>query len=495
MDEPSEAPAFFADVLLDQIIDTITAGRREYRLNTLFYQSLSTVDAIAYRQEVLRDFERSQLRKEIDAFAQAMRTMRHHLTQADQLYYHYQKEAWFVDAVAVYCDAVEHLLEQLAEIDFDARGLVAFYEYLAHYVHSEDFTALAAETRQIKSELFSIRYGLRIKGNRVEVFSTEEKPDYSADVAATFAKFSLGPTPRTETKRVMVSEMSPVEARILDGVAQLNPGVFAHLDAYHAAHQDYLDRVIGRFDREAQFYLAVLDYVAMFEQASLPFCYPVVSAANRDMAIVDGFDAALAYKCITERTPVVSNDVDVTDPERILVVSGPNQGGKTTFARMLGQIHYLASLGCPVPGRTARVGIVDRIFTHFEREESVENLRGKLQDDLIRMHQILAEATPSSLIILNEIFTSTTLQDAVFLSHKILQRIIERDARCVWITFIDELASYSEQTVSLVSTVLTEDPATRTYKVVRRPADGLSYALTLAEKYRVTYHWLQERLS
>jgi len=490
-----QAPDFFTDLNLDQIVASITAGREEYNLKPFFYTSLRRMGTISYRHDVLRDLENESLLVHIRSFAQKMRAMRDHLAQAEKLYYNLQKQRWFLEAVHIYCDAVGCLAHDLATTHVLSRGFQTLGEYLARYTESPAFAAMAAETRKLKAELAAIRYCIHIKGSRIKVSRYDAEPDYGAEVLRTFEKFKQGAAKEYRFDFYSRPDMNHVEAAVLDRVAKLYPDVFSSLDEYCRRHRNYLDDTIRDFDREVQFYVACIEHIERFKPAGLPFCYPTVTDRSKEVYGRVVFDLALADKLIRESAAVVTNDFYLKGPERIFVVSGANQGGKTTFARTFGQLHWLAAIGCPVPGREARLFLFDRLFTHFEREEDLRNLSSKLEDDLLRIRGILQQATSKSILIMNESFLSTTLSDAVFLSKQIIEQVVGRDMLCVSVTFLDELASLSESTVSMVATVDPQAPTVRTFKIVRKPADGLAYAAAIAEKYRLTYQSVKERIA
>ena len=486
-------PECFHDLGLDQIVDAVVAPWKDYDLAGFFHVNLSNTDAVVYRQEVMRDLERAEVMTVIRAFAKRMREMRQELPLAAKRYNTHERNRWHLGAVQRYVEAIETLRDDLAPLALRSRGLSRWRDYVGGYADSPTFLRLTAHTGQVLRELSMVAYAVTIDGATVVVRRYAGETNYAAEIEETFAKFRRGAVKSYLAKLPVTAGLNHIEAQVLDRVARLHPDVFGSLAAFRAEHEHFVDECVARFEREIHFYIGWLDFIAPFRSGGLSFCYPAVSA-SKAISVRDAFDLALARRLLPEDKTVVCNDFALAGQERIFVVTGPNQGGKTTFARLFGQLHWLASLGCATPGSDAKLALFDRMFAHFEREEDIHNLRGKLHDDLVRMHRILAQATPSSIVVMNEIFSSTTLRDAVFLGREVLLRLNRLDLLAVCVTFLDELASGDAKVVSLVAGIDPVDPAARTFKLERRRADGLAHAMAIAEKYHVTESWLKKRI-
>jgi DNA mismatch repair protein MutS len=497
-DDPGDASGSFADLHLEDIVASVNAGREAYGLAPVFRTPLADAAAIGYRHDVFRDLEDEALLADVRAFGQQMQTVSRQLAHAAKTTYAFDRERWLLGAAEGFSAAVDELNGGLRRAELRSAGLRRFREYLAGYVSSDAHLALLADTQRVKAVISEVGYRLRIHGSKVTVTraAAEPEPDYSAEVLATFDKFRQGDRKSYDWRFDQEPDMNHVEAAILDRVARLRPDAFAALHGYAVEHGGFLDPTIARFDREVQFYVAYRDYIDPLQRGTgLSFCYPEVVAGSHEVAGRRIFDLALATKLTREGRRVVPNDVELTGDERIVVVSGPNQGGKTTFARAIGQLHHLARIGVPVPGERVRLPLVDRVFTHFERQEQVEDLSSKLEDDLRRIHAILEQGTSASLVIMNESFSSTTVRDQLFIGRRIMRQVVECGVLCVVVTFLDELAALGPTIVSMVSTVDPDDDTRRTFQIVRRPADGLAYAQAIAHKHGLSYPSLKRRLA
>ncbi len=493
-DPYQQEPKFFADLNLNLIVDEITKTKEVYDLKPFFYHSLKNRENIIYRQKILTDIEQEGVFGALKEFEAAMNAVRDGLKKVEKLSCKYQKERWFLDSADLYCCGVLKLNSSLSSLTINSEGLLSFSSYLESYIASDKFKEMLEHTKILKQGLDEVKYTLFIKENKIRVEKYKNEKDYGKTILEVFERFRQFDVEDFKAEFHNTEYANHIEIEILKCVAELNRTLFDDLEGYCLTYENFIDEYIKKFNKEVQFYISYLEYIKPLEDLQLRFCYPQTVQSKEDIHNIEGFDMALGHKLAKEDRVVVSNDFYLKGKERIIIVTGPNQGGKTTFARAFGQIHFLASLGLKVPGSKAKLLLFDNIFTHFEKEESIQTLIGKLENDLVRIKDILAKATGKSIIIMNEIFSSTSFHDALFLAQQVLKEVIKADSLCVFVTFLDALTELSDKIVSMTSTVKDDDVSLRTYKIIRRQADGIAYAVSIAKKHGLTYECLIDRL-
>lgn len=495
-------PPYFGDLNLDQIVSALfgDSGEDKEEMYSLFYTPPRDIETIRYRQDVFRDLDGCSLRQNIASFAKRLSkinkessTLKKDLLSGEKFRINYLTKGHFFECTDNYCQEVASLCPVLKSSSLKSVGLKRFTDYLEAYSFSDSFMQLAREIETLRLELKTIEYCLLIKDGTIRVRKYEAQADESAQILQLFDKFKYD----DGTNRQLDLHAAPyafhIEAAILNLVQKWYPEIFSHIDVFCTKWLDFFDPTLARFCTELKFYLTWQEYIQPLRDRGLGFCYPDLQENRRGIYCYGGFNIALAKNMGTD-VPV-TNDFELHPSEQIIVVTGPNQAGKTTFAKTFGQVHHLAGLGYSVPGHEARITVFDDIYTHFEKEEQLASSNGKLQEDLRRLQAIFEKATQRSILIINEIFSSATLEDALLLGGKMMDRIICLGAFAVCVTFLDELASWDKKVVSMTSMVDESDPIRRTFKILRRPAGGLAYAICLADKHGLSYEKLRKRLS
>ena len=507
-----KAPDCFSDLQLDRILNAVLPDYAQFGLEEYFYTPVTDPETVRYRQEVMKELAEPEKRtamediiRRIPAAHAILEEARPKLLKAglltgEKLKDNYLEMGRFLETIVAYLDAVNELNAGLERLDLRSAGLRGFAEYLRGYVSSEKLRLMTERRQRVGESIGRIRFNMFVKrGNfsllakpgsiRVTPYGGQE--DYAQRITALFSRFRQGENrsflrPMDEKPR-----SENIENIILDMVSNLYPAEFRELREFVTAYLHVEDETVLAFVREIQFYFAWLDMVKTMEDIGFPFCYPELRSREEPRFAADAYDLALALRTLKQ---VVPNDFSLTPPEQVLIITGPNQGGKSTFARAFGQAFYLASLGVSVPARQAVLPLCDQVLTHFERGEDHRKQSGKLEKDLLLLKNLLDRATKDSVFIINEIFSSTTLKDALELGRHMIDEITQKAGSAVVVTFLEELSQYGSRTVSMVSEVSVDAEQTRTFRVLRNKADGAAYALKLAGKYGLTKEQIIRRV-
>ena len=491
-------PYFFKDLNLDQVINSIITNNNEYDLSSFFYTPLSSKEDVLYRQDIFRDLDNKEIFTLYDTFSKTIYKLtldlenfskEHKEKKKNSISYINQGHMLYYSTL--YTSSITKLLEEVQKLPIKSEGLSLFNSYLDSYTKAPFFTSFIEETNKIRTVFSSLEYCLFIKNGVIKVRKYNNEKDNKAQALSLFEKFI-----ENDSKEYLQSfpdkpHSEHIENKILTLLEKIYPKEFSLLNSYFTSFVNFVDESIYNFSKEMRFYISWNRYIDNIKDQGFSFCYPEIAEKNSEIYAYSFFDLALEEKI---KKDTVTNDFYLKDGERIIVITGPNQGGKTTFARSFGELFYLTSLGLSIPGTKASLPLCDKILTHFEKEENFTNQRGKLQDDIERLHTITKEATENSVIIVNEIYASTTLKDALELGNLMMDKFSEKKSICVVVTFMDELAKYKNNTVSMMSNVKDEEGKERTYKIIRRPPDGIAHALFIAEKYKLTYEDIKRRL-
>ena len=256
---------------------------------------------------------------------------------------------------------------------------------------------------------------------------------------------------------------------------------------------DTLRKITGDLEElhsDLLYYLGALLYIRDMEKVEAPLCYARLAApADKAFTAKGLYNPVLAK---LKETHPVDNDVEFDPQGEILILTGINQGGKTTFLRSVGLAQALCQLGWPVPAESAKISPVDRIVTVFSHEEDTRLQHGKLGQELKTIRRGLDLLTADSLMLFNEPVTGTSPLENLYLSREVLVSAKINGYRGIWVTHLYDLAAEAPEMnealpgsrISSIIAVVNKDEGdvSASYRIRRGAPEFTSYAKEMLAK-------------
>lgn len=486
-------PEFFLDLNLDQLIERIQFQWAE-DIAPLFYYFPENGECEKYRRDVFGDIKKDSIREILMDYVNLMRNRTKALHNKEEVELDIQKDVWHLWEVYHYCYAYEQLYEKLSQQNVESEGLKSFLSYLQDYLASDRFRTMKERAYELHKQLTSFQLVLTLENNQVTITQEQLTGTYEKFLNESFP----GHNKQLRGPFAANLQLSNLEMELIQAFRKKNPTFFKAASQFYEEYFQYADKTLLRFHGEIGYYLAFYQFEENMKAEGFSFAVPTVDS-SKEMQAMGLYDLALACVNYRQNKEVVSNDMVYHEGERFFVVTGPNQGGKTTFARSLGQLVYFTKMGLDVPALAANVHYFSDILSHFSVEESIETGRGKLKEELERLSPMMNSIFENAFVIINELFTTAANYDACIMGKRVLEHFLKQQCRGVYVTHLKELTEGDEQIVSLralVEEVEENDKIrnVRKFKIIRSAAEDTGYASDLVEKYQLTYEQLKERM-
>ena len=480
-------PSLYLDLNINQIVERIEALWGE-KIAALYHYLPADGECEAYRREVMQDVKKGKLYEELLGFVGRMKVYQESCAGREAVTMELQKAAWQVKEVVQYGEALKRLYEALKETEITSRGFLTLREYLEQYLCGAEFQQIYEEAQSLLRERGEIRFKLTYDGSLLTL--SEEEADGAYD---SFLQESL-PGQGKEMKSPFgeKKELTGLEQELISILHKKQPEHFKKTMTFYKSYKEYARQQLIDLAEEVVYYLAYYKFEKKMQEQGFAFTAPTVDA-EQEMYATGLYDLALACVNSEEKKEVTGNDMVYHAGESFFVVTGPNQGGKTTFARSLGQLLFFTKMGLDVPAKTANVHAFPYILTHFSVEESIETGRGKLQEELVRLQPMMTNSFEGAFVIINELFTTAANYDACMMGQKVLQHFIRQRCRGIYVTHLKELTLAHESVVSMRA--MLDEQGIQTHKITRREPGDEACAVGLVNKHQLTYAQLKERLS
>jgi hypothetical protein len=246
-----------------------------------------------------------------------------------------------------------------------------------------------------------------------------------------------------------------------------------------AQSADHIDSFFKVLRTELAFYVSCLNLYEQLAEMGEPICFPVpVVADERRHATRELYDVCLA---LTMKRKVVGNDVSADDKE-LVIITGANQGGKSTFLRSVGIAQLMMQCGMYVPAESLCANTCEGVFTHYKRREDTTMESGKLDEELGRMSDIADMIRANSMVLFNESFAATNEREGSEIAQQIVDALLDNRIKIFFVTHQYELAhSYDHGDAENAFFLRAErrSDGTRTFKLIEGGPLRTSYGRDL----------------
>lgn len=502
-------PDFFKDLQLDYLVEKILEQSKGYKTAPYFYTFPGAAEIIRYRQQICKDMESEALCTVLWSFCRRLAESGKMYNLSLESKGEIAVATYHLQAATLYREAMLKLNEEFGSVSesVSSEGLKEFFAYIKEELENQESTGFVAALDRANSFFSELKFTLSLDTDKIMVseekeaakkrLKKEKKPveNYFEELAKL-----LNVEPQEQYLYMRDIFTDPLKTSTLEHVLvgilkKSKPKVFEEINGFKKNFPDIYPKIILDFEEEVQFYLCF----QKFRTRTLGMGYPMGMATTSENGEFTGrevYDIALVWKQELNDYEVVSNDFSMKNHPCFFVVTGPNQGGKTTFARSMGQAVYFALMGLPVNAMVFHMPVFNGISTHFEAEETLQSNSGKLKEEINRLIPMMRkDSNRNSFVVLNELFTTATTHDAMIMGRKVMESFLARECYGIYVTHIQELAEESDNIISLVAQLEPGEENKRSYRMLPMKARGYGYSDALVKKFRLEYEEIIRRLS